>query len=306
MYYLLSLLSGVIISILVAINGELTIWYGVFGAAVIIHVVGSVFAYILIKVQKKKVILNRNLPWWFYIGGLIGILTTVFNNFAYGKISLTSIVALGLLGQTIASLVIDSFGLLGMKKYKFNKSTLIGFAFASIGILVMLKDPAIVALYAVALSFSAGITIVLARTVNARLSDKIGALQGSFMNHIVGLPGTIAILLIIGKTQSFLSSFSLEYDFWIYFGGIFGVIVVLLFNIIVPKIPAFRLTLLSFIGQVFTGVILDLLTKNGYTKETFIGGLLVTAGIGMNMLIEHITLVKKQHIIKENPNESAA
>lgn len=290
MYDLLSLLAGVVIAVMIAINGGLTAQYGVFGAAVIIHIVGSFFAFILIKIHRQKISFQLSIPWWLYLGGVIGVLTTAFNNFAYGKISLTSIVALGLFGQTVTSLVIDSFGLFGMGKYSFKKSTLIGLAFAFAGIWVMLDSSAGSAVCALTLSFAGGVTVVLSRTVNAGLSERIGAMQGSFVNHIVGLPVTVGAFFLWGESDSIFTGFSLSSNGWIYFGGVLGVLVVLLFNITVPKTPAFRLTLLSFIGQVFAGIALDLITKQGYTGATFSGGLLIATGIAGNILLEQTYL----------------
>ncbi|MFT4006784.1 MAG: DMT family transporter [Lacrimispora sp.] len=294
MYNFLSLLAGIVIAFMVAVNGGLTAHYGVFGAAVIIHIVGSCFAFLLIKICRQKTVFQRSISWWMYTGGVIGVLTTVFNNFAYGKISLTSIIAVGLLGQTVTSLVIDSFGLFGMQKYRFKKSTLIGLVYAVAGIIVMLDHSAVSALYAVVLSFAGGVTVVLSRTVNAGLSENTGALQGSFINHIVGLPVTVCVLFLWGGSDPIFTGFAVSASGWIYFGGVLGVLTVLLLNITVPKIPGFRLTLLSFIGQMFAGISLDLITKQGYTKATFFGGLLVAAGVVTNVLIEQAYLYKER------------
>lgn len=303
MYDLLSLLAGVVISIMIAVNGGLTAQYGMFGAAVIIHIVGVFFAYALIKMRRQKVLLAPRIPWWMYTGGIIGVLTTVFNNFAYGKISLTSIIALGLLGQTVSSLAIDSFGFFGMRKYPLKKSTWIGLAFAVLGILVMLDNSAGSAFYSITLSFLGGITVVLSRTVNAGLSERTGALQGSFVNHFAGLPVSIAALFLWGGNGLIFTGFSPSSSGWIYFGGVLGVIVVLLLNITVPKVPAFRLTLLSFLGQIFTGITLDLITKQGYTETTFFGGLLVAIGVGANMLAEHFRLYRERNA-KQNQDRT--
>ena len=293
MYNLLSLLTGVVISIMVAVNGNLTAQYGIFGATVIIHIVGCLFAFSIIKLRRQNAF-RRGVPWWLYSGGVIGVVTTVMNNFTYGKISLTGIIALGLLGQTVMALAIDSFGLFGMRKYAFRKATLFGLAFAAVGIYVMLKDSFGSVLWAVMLSYVAGITVVLSRTVNAGLSERVGALQGSFLNHLAGFPVAVAALALMGRNDVILNSFSFSPRVWIYVGGALGVVVVFLYNITVPKIPAFRLTLLAFVGQIFAGVALDLITKQGYSKSTFIGGLLVAAGVGINELIERICLNKKR------------
>lgn len=288
MYHLQSLFTGLIIAVMVAINGRLTHQYGNFNATIIIHIVGVVFAFLLCKLTKKSITIKKNLPIWMYLGGVIGVLTTVFNNFSYGKISLTSIIALGLFGQTVASLLIDSLGLFGMKKHLFRKSSLVGLVFSFVGILIMLEAPKEKAFYAVILSFCAGMTVVLSRTVNARLTQYIGELQSSFINHVVGLPIAVAITVAFEKNNLSLIFQRFSPEPWIYFGGMLGVTVVLLYNITVPRIPAFRLTLLTFVGQVFTGITIDLFTKSGYSEKTFTGGVMVAAGIALNMVYEQV------------------
>lgn len=293
MYHMVSLFTGLIIAVMVALNGSLTLQYGNFNAAVIIHVVGVVFAFLFCRLTKKRIALKKGLPVWLYLGGAIGVLTTVFNNFAYGKISLTSIVALGLFGQTVISLFIDSLGLFGMKKHPFRKSSITGLVFSFTGILVMLDASVDTALYAVLLSICAGITVVLSRTVNARLSQYAGELQSSFINHVIGLPIAVAIAAVLEK-NSIISSFHEPLPGpWIYLGGVLGVSAVFLCNITVPRVAAFRLTLLTFVGQVFTGIVIDIFAKSEYTESTFIGGVLVAAGIALNMIYEQVLRTKE-------------
>ncbi len=292
MYNFLSLLSGVIITFMIAVNGGLTAQYGVFGAAVIIHAAGVLFAFPLLKLlptrsRKKK----EKIPYWLYTGGMIGVLTTAFSNFVFGKISITGIIALGLLGQAIASLVIDWLGLFGMTAYPPKKHTLAGLVLAFLGIAVMLSHSFYGTALPVLISLLSGITVVLSRTVNAGLSKRTGALKGSFINHLAGLPVTLILLFLLGRKEPIFENFIFSYHIWIYFGGILGVVTVLLFNVTVPKIPAFRLTLLTFTGQIFTGILLDLITQKGFSTTTFWGGLLVAAGVGITMAGEQLSLL---------------
>ncbi len=286
MYALLAALIGCVIAGMVAINGCLSAQYGVYGAAVVIHLIGSAFAFAVIRLRRFRLHISRAVPAWLYLGGVIGVATTVFNNFSFGKISMTSIVALGLFGQTAASLCIDGFGLFGMPKNPIRRHSLIGLVFAAIGIATMLDGIESAALAAVILSVCAGVTVVLSRTVNAGLSARIGALQGSFINHLTGLPVTIVLLLLLGRSEPIFTGFTLSSHAWIYLGGVLGVFVVLLFNITVPKINALKLTLLSFVGQVFTGIAIDVVAKQGYSAATFRGGVLVAVGMLVHLILE--------------------
>ena len=126
MYQLLALINGIILSVMISVNGNLSVQYSAFTAAAIIHAVGSLFALLLCAFQKNRKPVWTHRPRWIYLGGAIGVFTTVFQNLAFTCISITSVIALGLLGQTVTSLVIDSSGLFGMEKRPLPRYALIG------------------------------------------------------------------------------------------------------------------------------------------------------------------------------------
>lgn len=286
MYQLLSLIIGVVIATMISVNGTLSASYDAFRSAVIIHIVGVIFATFLYCMKKEKKPLWKQGPLWIYLGGALGFLTTVFNNFAFEYISMTSIIALGLFGQMITSALIDSFGLFGMEKYPFRKSSLLGFLFALVGVCSMLDFSITASIYAVILSIGGGVTVVLARTVNSRLSEKIGALSGSLVNHLVGLPITIIFAFFcVPKANLFEVS---PTPFWAYLGGTLGVTTVLLFNIVVPKVSALNLSILSFTGQLFTGISIDFLLGNDFSDASFIGGIIISVGILLNFIMDAV------------------
>lgn len=283
MYYLLSILAGVVISVMVYLNGGLTSAYGTYTAAVIIHVIGVIFAGTICILKRKNIKIKNYAPLWAYFGGAIGVLTTLFNNYSFGRITMTSIVALGLLGQSLSSVILDSFGWLGVEKRQVNKNSVIGYLGATIGIFIMLDKSVSEAIFAVALSLSAGITVVMSRTVNARLSTETSPLVGSLINHMVGLPICFILAIVLQRPIWFMA---ISIKPWLYLGGVLGVVTVLLFNITVPKVSAFRLTVLSFTGQIFTGITLDIALGLEYSTATFAGGLVIATSLLANMLLE--------------------
>ncbi len=165
MYQLLTLLTGAVLAVMIMMNGGLAARYGIFVAAAIIHAVGSLFALTVCVLKKEKMSLWYHQPVWIYLGGAIGVLTTLFNNSAYGKISMTSIVALGLTGQLIMSILIDCLGLFGMERRSMGGKSVRGYLWGGLfvlaGILVMLDTTVISAVHAISLSFCAGIMVVL-------------------------------------------------------------------------------------------------------------------------------------------------
>lgn len=227
---------------------------------------------------------------WIYLGGAVGVLTTLFNNFAYGKISTTSIVALGLFGQFLTSVWIDGFGLFGMEHRPIHGKSpcgrFVGCLFALAGILAMLDSTVTSSVWAIGLSVCAGTAVVVSRTMNARLAGQVGPLRGSLINHLVGLPITVFLALIAVIGNGFVIHADYAFTPWIYCGGMLGVVTVLLNNITVPKVPAIRLTALSFVGQVLTGILLDVLLGNSYSNATLAGGILVAIGIAIDIVTQ--------------------
>ncbi len=244
---------------------------------------GVLFAFVICVLKKIKIFPRKKVPLWVYLGGAVGVLTTLFNNYAFGKISITSIVALSLLGQSITSVVLDSFGLSGSPKKAFNKNSLVGFAFSAFGIFVMMDQTVANGVIAVVLSLCSGITIVASRTINSKLSQQSSPLAGSLLNHLVGLPICVLLFLLL---QAPGQGVVINNNPLIYLGGVLGVATVLLFNITVPHISAFKLTLLTFSGQVFTGILIDYLQGIQSSQATFQGGVIISIGLLINALLE--------------------
>lgn len=288
MNYLLSVLSGVLIAVMIAVNGGLTAQYGAWTATVIIHIVGLVFISLILIFKREKILPVKKLPFYLFSGGLIGVATTVFTNVAFGKISVSAILALCLLGQTVTSLIVDHYGCFNMPKIPFPKKKLFGIVFVVLGIAVMLSIFELSMFAAVIVSLLAGVTIVMARTVNARLAEETSVLKSTFINYVTGLAFSGAILAVViacGLEQEFAFRFSLP-TVWIYFGGLIGVLVVMIANVITTKVPSFYMTLLLFIGQVFTGLLLDVILTQTFSQRNLFGGLLVAIGLSINIWLD--------------------
>lgn len=284
MYQLLALLTGAVISGMVAVNGGLSAGLGVFLSAVVIHIVGTAFAFLLCRLRGERLFRRLDVPAWAYLGGVIGVIPTVAANFAFGRISVTCIVALELLGQSALSAAIDGLGLLGMAKRPIRLSTWAGLAVSCLGVAVMLDSGLGGAMAAVLASLAAGVCLVLNRTVNARLAEKSGALAGSFYNHLTGLPCCAALWLLLPDLP--LSQAAAP-PLWAWLGGILGVLVVLLYNVAVPRLPAFQVTLLSFLGQVFAGFAIDLFRGQDISGGLFRGGALCALGFLLSQCLDH-------------------
>ena len=285
MYYSLSLLSGFIIAVMILFNGMLAQHYGLHLSTIIIHFAGLLLITAVVLIKRARPFAGRQ-SWFLYLGGAVGILTTIFNNVAFGRISVSALLALVLLGQSTASLAFDQFGWLGMPRYPFNKRRILGLLLTIAGIAVMIDR---FDTLAVTVSVLAGWTIVLSRTLNAKLGALTSEMVSTFFNYFAGVMLSIPIFLVIGLHNTNFPDLTISANPLMYLGGFLGVCLIWFSNIVVTKIPAFYLSLIMFIGQVFMGVIIDAVVSQSFSLPNLLGGLLVTTGLCVDFL-----LIKKQ------------
>jgi transporter family-2 protein len=81
--------------------------------------------------------LPKGLPLYLYSAGFVGIGTVMLTNLSYLKLGVSLSLVLGLLGQTLFSLLTDHFGWLGMKQIKINPKKFIGLGIIGAGICIM-------------------------------------------------------------------------------------------------------------------------------------------------------------------------
>ena len=283
MYYFASLLIGILVAVMIAVNGGLTTFYGVYSATVIIHIVGLILIGTIIGVRREKPFAKR-LPWYLYIGGVLGVATTASVNFAFGKISLSAILALGLFGQSVAGALVDQFGWFGMRKHPFRAHQIPGILLVAGGIGWMMGGD--FPIWPVLAVFGSGVLLVISRSYNSRLADETSLYISTFFNYVCGLVTAIPVFLLLGSREPVWAGLMLAPNWWAYLGGAIGVATVWLSNVVVVKIPQLYITLLMFVGQVFTGVLLDALGSGAFSTANLIGGALVALGLALNLLFE--------------------
>ena len=138
-------------------------------------------------------------------------------------------------------------------------------------------------MFFILISILSGTIVVISRILNTRLAENVGLIESSFFNYFTGLLSSLILFFII-KDKFTLSQFY-SLPFWAYLGGILGVAVVILSSVVTPKMSSFYITLIIFIGQLFTGIILDCITTKTIPYAKVIGGLLVVAGLAYNLHI---------------------
>ena len=138
----------------------------------------------------------------------------------------------------------------------------------------------IIALVAALLS---GVTRTVGRMANAQLAVRIGSFQSTFYNYLVGL---LCSLLALAALRSPLPAAGAgQIPAWAYLGGGVGVLFIVLSNLTAPRISAFSMTLLIFVGQIASGIAIDALVHGRLEPGKIAGGGLILAGLLWNQLI---------------------
>lgn len=269
---------------MVFVNGYLARYVEIYLSIIIVHLVGLLSVWGYLWWRKLPIKVPTNVGWRLYSGGVIGFTVALFSVMAFGKINLSAIIALSLLGQIVTALIIDHYGLFGMKTTRFVRRNSVGVCIIALGIGVMLYGSTFI-FVPVLLAFLSGFSIVISRQINAELAQYCNPYTASFYNFLTGLLTAIVayIIYISFNTVSPLIQPITRADLWIFLGGIIALIVVVLSNVVVIKISSFAMTILTFGGQILTGLLIDYLMVGSVEWRNFFGVCFAIVGLSSNL-----------------------
>jgi transporter family-2 protein len=284
MYSALAPLAGVLITLMNAINSRFAGLAGYLVSTLVIHLVGLAAISILLFARREESKPGR-LPFYYYLGGVIGVGTVFACNYAFATLSASLAVALALLGQTFFSIAVDSTGFLGRKRYPITARTLPGVALAIAGMALIAGDWRSGAL-AMLVGLVSGILPSLSFILNSELGLKKGVFRSTRVNYLTGLTTTLVIVAALRPPMANAARSVAEAGPLLAFGGgLMGVAMVALTNFLFPHIPAFSATLLMFSGQALTGTLIDYFTAGAFDARKFAGTLVLLSGLVLNALL---------------------
>lgn len=139
---------------------------------------------------------------------------------------------------------------------------------------------------AIVASFLSGTSRTVSRMANAQLSERIGPFQSTFYNYVLGLICSVLALVLSREPLPVSALTTGQIPAWAYFGGVVGVLFVVLANLTAPKISAFTMTVLIFGGQIGTGIVIDVVVHQQLSIGRIVGGMLILAGLLVNLCID--------------------
>jgi transporter family-2 protein len=112
---LIGLIGGVSVGLQTPIAGAMGQRVGGIASSFIIHVSGAIFSGLFLFLRGGEKIKDwHTLPWYMLIAGIFGLILYLTINVTLPRLGSTMAVALIIVGQLAAGVVIDHFGLLGV------------------------------------------------------------------------------------------------------------------------------------------------------------------------------------------------
>jgi uncharacterized membrane protein YdcZ (DUF606 family) len=131
------------------------------------------------------------------------------------------------------------------------------------------------------LAFIIGISIVIDMMLNGKLAMRLGMINGIIINYLMAAITSAILCTVMVRSVKVYSSIA-SVPLYYFIGGFIGVLTTCLFNLIVPKVSAFYVVILCFIGQLFASAVIDYVYLNQFSKGKVIGGVLFLIGLFLN------------------------
>ena len=137
---LLIVFAGALVGFQIPLNSLLSSRVGLLEGALVVHLVGAVFAGVALLVfWTGGLSAWRNVPWYGYLGGVFGVILITVLSFATPKIGVTATLVIFLVSQLIVGAIIGHFGWLETPIKPINVAKLIGFGLLIAGAWLVVK-----------------------------------------------------------------------------------------------------------------------------------------------------------------------
>lgn len=291
---ILATISGVMIALQARANGELShrLGNGVqaalisFGSGLAIIALIALFSPAIKEGARnlRGAVKRREIPKWTLFAGalggtFVGIQTHVVPVIGVAIYSVASIA-----GQTAASLLVDRLGITGGGKKEITSRRIAAATFTVFAVFISVFDrieAADLALFSVFLAGVAGAIVGVQRALNGQINEHSHqSYTTSLLNFIMGTTFlTIFLVLLIAFGDTELAPLP-SGPWWIYTGGVIGVIYIAFTSKIVQHLGVLTFTLFSVGGNLLGSLLIDVIFP---TDGVRVSWYLVT-GIAMTYL----------------------
>ncbi len=112
---LVGILGGLAVGVQGPVANAISARLGGASSSLVVHVSGAVISGLVLMLRGGEQIANwRELPWWMWGAGAIGVVLYLTISYTFPRLGATSGIAMIIVGQLVAGMVIDQFGWFGM------------------------------------------------------------------------------------------------------------------------------------------------------------------------------------------------
>jgi len=270
----LAAISGLMIALQARANGELShrLENGLqaalvsFGSGLIIIVVVAIFNPSIKQGVRtlSKAVKERNLPSWTLFAGMLGGSFVAVQTQIVPLIGVAIYSVASIAGQSAISLVVDRIGLTGGGKKHITPRRVTAAFVTVFAVFISVADRLDgrdLSIAAVILGVVAGGIVGIQRALNGQINEHSQqSFTTSLLNFAMGTTFLTVLLLfaiLLGETE--LSPLPAG-PWWIYTGGVIGVVYIAFTSTIVQHLGVLTFTLISVGGQLVGSLLIDLLS----------------------------------------------
>ncbi|MCX6443992.1 MAG: DMT family transporter [Actinobacteria bacterium] len=288
----LAAISGAMIAMQARANGELShlIGNGVeaalvsFGSGLLIIAIVAIFSPTIKQGARnlRSAVNAKEIPRWTLFAGTLGGSFVAVQTHIVPLIGVAIYSVASIAGQTAASLVVDRIGLTGGGKKHITPRRVAAALFTVFAVFISVFDridAKNVSIFAVILGCAAGAIVGVQRALNGQINQHSQqSFTTSFLNFIMGTAFLfifLTILVAVGPTEFVPLPAG---PWWIYTGGVIGVVYIAFSSTIVQHLGVLNFTLFSVGGQLIGSLIIDLYspTDGVQVSAYLISGIVMT------------------------------
>ncbi|WP_022868794.1 DMT family transporter [Schaalia vaccimaxillae] len=246
-------------------------------ASLISFTVGTVALILVVSINPGDplgiISIASSIPWWQWLGGVMGLIFLTTNILIFPRLGGVETAIWPVLGEILASVVIDHFGWLEVTERPVNLLRGIGLIFVIAGVLAatVLKDLRNRPAYAPAVVGEQGLSRWLWRfaglfagacsgtqgAVNGALGRTVGTpVQAALVSFVVGTAGLVVLVALLRQFPVRTAAWN-DHPKWMWIGGLLGAVFVFTMAALVPRIGTGPAMVAALTGQTAGSICVD-------------------------------------------------
>ena len=289
---LLAALSGILIALQARANGELSHQLGnglqaalvSFGSGLIIIVLISLFSPSIKEGihNLRRAVQEKKIARWKLFAGMLGGTWVAVQTHIVPLIGVAIFSVASIAGQATASLIVDRIGLTGGGKKLLSKRRVAAALITVLAVLLSVLDrldASNLSKFAVFLGVITGALGGIQRAMNGEINEySQQSFTTSLLNFIMGTTFLVVLLIVMILAKRIELVPLPSGPWWIYTGGVIGVIYIAFSSTIVQHLGVLNFTLFSVGGQLVGSLAIDILypTDGVQISAYLISGIVMT------------------------------